>query len=190
MSSIAAHVRLPTPGLAIRPAQAADDVFCRCLSDATLRAMFASMGLPEPLLATLLAQQFEAQRIGYRRSFPAAEYFVITEREVAVGRVVVTIDPAEAGLCDGSDVDGEAAARSWGNRALRIVDIALLPAAQGRGIGREVIAGLVGAAEAIGLRRLTLSVQSSNDRARSLYLRLGFIETEGEGYLHMTRRLG
>jgi ribosomal protein S18 acetylase RimI-like enzyme len=183
-----AHFTLTVPGLTIRPARPEDDVFCRVLSDATLRAAWIGIDMPDELQTALLVQQFEAQRIGYRQRFPRAEYFIIAEREIAVGRLVVADDVSSDGLHDQSEPDAGATVGS-AELALRLVDIALLPAAQGRGIGREVIASLARAARSVGAQRLTLSVQPSNDRARSLYLRLGFVETDCEAFRQMTMRL-
>ncbi|WP_254986072.1 GNAT family N-acetyltransferase [Rhodopseudomonas palustris] len=188
MSRIGEHFALTVPGLTIRPARPEDDAFCRSLSDATLRAAWVGIDIPDELKSALLVQQFEAQRIGYRQSFPKAEYFIIAEREIAVGRLVVAVEMSGTGLHDQSEPDASAAGRSAG-LALRLVDIALLPAAQRRGVGREVIASLARAARAMGAERLTLSVQPSNDRARSLYLRLGFVETDCESFRQMTMRL-
>ncbi|UYO52164.1 GNAT family N-acetyltransferase [Rhodopseudomonas palustris] len=188
MSRIGEHFALTVPGLTIRPARAEDDAFCRSLSDATLRAAWVGIDMPDELQSALLVQQFEAQRIGYRQRFPSAEYFIIAEREIAVGRLVVADDVSSDGLHDQSEPDAGATVGS-AELALRLVDIALLPAAQGRGIGREVIASLARAALSVGAQRLTLSVQPSNDRARSLYLRLGFVETDCESFRQMTMRL-
>ncbi|NEW90854.1 GNAT family N-acetyltransferase [Rhodopseudomonas sp. BR0M22] len=185
MSGIAAYFRLDAQGLRIAPQVAADDAFCRRLSDAVLREQFVQMGVQGRLLAVLLDQQFEAQRTGYRQSFPEAEYFVVTERGAAVGRVVTVLEATDAGPQDRDAPSGRSPERSRTYDGLRLVDIALLPSAQGRGIGREVIGGLVRAAGKMGLRRLTLSVQPSNDRARRLYLRLGFVETGGEALREM-----
>lgn len=184
MGRIATHFSLTAPGLIVRPVEPADAAFFRCLSDATLRGEFTRMGLPEPLLAPLLAQQFHAQQIGYRRSFPQAEYFLIVEQGAAIGRLVVTIEQVEETSAGGQESDRSIACGQR-IRALRLIDIALLPAAQGRCIGRKVIAALAVAARSIEARRLTLSVQMSNDRAQSLYRRLGFIDTGGEAYRHM-----
>ncbi|HEX6390541.1 MAG TPA: GNAT family N-acetyltransferase, partial [Solirubrobacteraceae bacterium] len=63
--------------------------------------------------------------------------------------------------------------------AIHLVDIALLPAARGRGIGTQLISALMDEARAAALP-LTLAV-FPDSRARSLYERLGFTETAAEG---------
>ncbi|ABE40226.1 GCN5-related N-acetyltransferase [Rhodopseudomonas palustris BisB5] len=109
---------------------------------------------------------------------------MIVEQGAAIGRVVVAIERVEETSAGGPESDRSVAC-GQPIRALRLIDIALLPAAQGRCIGREVIAALAVAARSIEARRLTLSVQMSNDRAQSLYRRLGFIDMGGEAYRHM-----
>ncbi|WP_133255993.1 GNAT family N-acetyltransferase [Rhodopseudomonas palustris] len=187
MARIAAHFKLAVAGLSVRPMRPTDDAFCRGLSDEILRTEFDDMELPEPMLAGLLAQQFDARRIGYLRSFPDAEYFVISDRDVAVGRIVVAIEEAVAVSRDVARLEPGAARQCRDGQALRIIDIALLPAARGDGVGRAVIDGLASVAKQMNVGRLTLSVQSSNDRARRLYHRLGFVELGGEAYRQMTK---
>jgi len=52
--------------------------------------------------------------------------------------------------------------------------IAVLPAAQGGGVGRLLLAALVDAAVAAGSTALLLEVRADNSRARDLYARNGF----------------
>lgn len=188
MSGIAQHFSLAAPGLTVRPMVAADYTFSRTLSDALARAAFVNLILPEPEFAGLLAQQFRAQQIGYRQCFPKAEYFVIAEEGKSVGRVIVAVEPMEtnSGAGDKRPSSPPGGRRSY---ALRIVDIALSPEAQGRGIWHAVMTGLVNAARSIGVQGLTLSVSSLNDRARRLYLRLGFVDLGGDAVLQMMKLL-
>jgi len=77
----------------------------------------------------------------------------------------------------------------WGPDALHLVDIALLPAFQSKGIGGRVLAGLIEEAAARGLP-MDLHVEAENP-ARRLYRRLGFEERGGDGvYLFMVRPAG
>ncbi len=57
---------------------------------------------------------------------------------------------------------------------LNIHDLAVLPAARGRGIGRALLAAAEAHARASGCCKLTLEVQEDNTPARSLYARFGF----------------
>jgi len=57
---------------------------------------------------------------------------------------------------------------------LNIHDLAVLPAARGRGIGRALLAAAEAHARATGCCKLTLEVQEDNAPARGLYARYGF----------------
>ncbi|MCG6204087.1 GNAT family N-acetyltransferase [Rhodopseudomonas sp. HC1] len=188
MSRIASQLSLAAPGLTVRPMVAADDDFSRRLSATLLRAAFVNLMLPEPQLDALLALQFQAQQTGYRQCFPQGESFVIAEAGQAVGRVIVAIERLEANSGEEAEPSG-CPSGSQSREALRVVDIALLPEAQCRGIGREVMTGLVIAARSLSLQGLTLSVAASNDRAREFYVRLGFVALGGEAFLQMMKPL-
>ncbi len=57
---------------------------------------------------------------------------------------------------------------------LHVGNVAVLPEAQGRGIGRAVMAALVAEARRRGMVRATLEVRPSNERALALYESFGF----------------
>lgn len=59
---------------------------------------------------------------------------------------------------------------------VRIIDgLAVLPAAQGRGVGRALVKAAVERARADGAAKVTLRVLSTNPVARRLYERCGFV---------------
>ena len=97
-----------------------------------------------------IEQQFTAQDVAYRGNYPGATLDVI-------------------------EVDGERAGRLYvhrGSSDIRIMDIALVPAFRGRGIGTELLRDLIAEGDASG-RKLSIHVEVNNP-ARSLYERLGF----------------
>jgi len=51
----------------------------------------------------------------------------------------------------------------------------LLPTYRGRGIGSRLLAAALEASRACGLERVELTVFADNDRARRLYLKMGFV---------------
>ena len=86
------------------------------------------------------------------------------------------------GLFDVIEVDGVPAGRLYVDRRpgdLRIVDIALLPAYRGLGVGGRLIAELQAQAAAEG-RIVSIHVEATN-RAAALYERLGFELAEDLG---------
>ena len=102
-------------------------------------------------VAALVAMQQRLQAAGYRNDFPAARYLLLEHGDAACGRIVVDA----------------------GARALRLVDIALLPTMRGQGLGSAVLRALQACAALHGLA-VTLSVHHSNPGARRLYKAHGF----------------
>ena len=112
--------------------------------------------------------QYEAQKGEYDARFPDAEYDVIVLEGRTAGRVWVGRDEQE----------------------IRLLDIALLPWAQNRGVGTAVFGRLIEEARASG-RRLRHMVFVLNLDALRFYERLGFVVFEDlGGYKHMEWRPG
>lgn len=114
-------------------------------------------GFDEQVLAMLLPMQFEAQRQHYARVYPNAEHAIVEGPRGPVGRWFV-----------------ERSAE-----AIRLVDICLLPAACGQGIGTTLLLRLQQESEHSGVP-LRLHVVRGNP-ARRLYQRLGFTDTGSDG---------
>ncbi len=188
--TVVARLRFADPEVAVRPMTAADAPFCRGLFDEERAAQFALLGLGESVLTTLLDQQYRAQQLGYQRTFPDADYAVIEHRGVTVGRLILALTPAwpsSAAVMNGQQA-AESASPS-APRALHLVDIILMAAARGHGLGTAVIGGLECAAATLGAGRLTLSVLRTNVGARRLYQRLGFVAARGDGHIPMVKEL-
>ena len=143
--------------LTLRSEAAADRAFLRTLFGAVRVRELGLAGMDEALLQPLLDMQFEAQRQSYLQAYPAARFDIIEVDGVAAGRHIV----AQAG------------------DALHLVDIALLPAWCGQGIGSTQLRALQWEAAGAGLP-LRLHV-ALNNRAEALYCRLGFKETGMSG---------
>lgn len=139
----------------LRPALPGDEDFVKALYASTRDDLLAAAA--PPLLDLLIDMQWRARRAGYARSFPAAEDAIIEAGGVPVGRLLV-----------------DRSLRPW-----RIVDIALLPAARGRGHGTAAIRSLQRSAAAA-RTALALSVRRDNPDARRLYLALGFVPRTGD----------
>ncbi|MBS0470614.1 MAG: GNAT family N-acetyltransferase [Proteobacteria bacterium] len=130
-----------------------------------LRMLFATARLDAPLLAqwpvaqrdAFLDQQFAFQDIHYRRYYDGADFLIIEQCGEPVGRLV--LDRSTPDWC--------------------LVDIALLPEARGKEIGRKLLEGIVASAKAGRVRAISLSVEPGNPAYR-LYSRAGFVETESE----------
>jgi ribosomal-protein-alanine N-acetyltransferase len=57
---------------------------------------------------------------------------------------------------------------------MHINNLAVHPDCRGRGLGRQLLAGTLAAAHALGVRRATLEVRRSNVAAQRLYASAGF----------------
>ena len=109
-----------------------------------------------------LRMQFEAQDRHYRSQYPEAEFQVIHHEGSPIGRLYVQESAGE----------------------IRIIDIVLLPAWRGAGIGSGLLRDILGRAAASN-RVVTLHVEHNNP-ARRLYDRLGFrLVADGGVYLRM-----
>ncbi len=148
----------------LRPESAADEPFLRALFATTRGRELSALGGSPEQAAAFCAMQFAAQRAHYRAAFPAARFDIVELDGVPVGRLCVDRRPGE----------------------LRIVDVAILPAHRGRGLGTRLLQQLSGEADAA-LATIHLSVEAHNP-ARHLYDRLGFVvRTERAPYVEMIR---
>lgn len=144
-------------GIRYRPATDADLPFLESLYASTRTEELAVTGWPVDAQRQFLAQQFDAQHRHYRAHYPAAEWFVVEQAGRAVGRLYL---------------------EEWADQ-FRIIDIALLPAERGRGIGGAILADIMETARRAG-KAVSIHVEKSN-RAMDLYRRLGFVRADEHG---------
>jgi GNAT superfamily N-acetyltransferase len=137
---------------ALRPVTAEDGAFLLQVYASTRAEELAAMDWDDHAREAFIEMQFHAQDRHYRSHFSGARFDVIEVNDVAVGRLYVHRAKDE----------------------IRILDIALLPEHRGHGIGALLLSGLQAEAAGRGTP-LVLHVEQHN-RARSLYLRLGFEE--------------
>jgi GNAT superfamily N-acetyltransferase len=142
-------------GLALRPAGEADRSILLAVYAGTREDELALTDWPAEQKLFFVTQQFEAQDQHYRLHYPGAEFLVIERRTaeglLPVGRLYLHHRPSE----------------------IRLMDISLLPAARGSGLGSVLLAHLLDTARRAG-KRLSIHVEKMN-RARRLYERLGFV---------------
>jgi GNAT superfamily N-acetyltransferase len=137
------------PAVTLRPAQSGDERFLFELFVA-VHPEFAWLPLEQQAKARLVQTQFDLMQQSYSERFPGANDHIIELQAQPVGRLWTR----------------------FGRTELRGIDLALLPATQGRGIGSAILDHLQSQARA---RKLAfrVSVLKSNHRARSLYARKG-----------------
>lgn len=154
-------------GASLRPATDADLPFLLRLYASTRADELAAVGWPEEQRDAFLRQQFEAQHAWYREQYAGASFDVVEVEGEPVGRLYVA---------------------RW-ERAVRIVDVSLLPEWRGRGIGGRLLGALLAEADAVG-KPASIHVERFN-AALKLYERLGFALSEDKGvYLLLERPVG
>lgn len=134
----------------MRPARGEDVEFLCAVYASTREEELALTDWSDEQKAAFCRQQFTAQDAHYRAHYPTAEYSIIECDGVAVGRLFVD---------------------RW-EKEIRIMDIALLPANRGAGIGTRLLLALQEEARAAG-KSLTIHVEKFNPALR-LYGRMGF----------------
>ncbi len=151
-------------GVSLRPITDHDREFLRALYASTRAAELAPVPWPDEVKAAFLAEQFGFQDAHYRAHFPRADLLLVMYEGAAIGRIYV----------DRSESD------------ISLIDIALLPAYQRRGIGSALLAELLDEADARP-RAISLHVEPNNPAYR-LYARLGFALIENRGVYDFLRR--
>lgn len=154
-----------TAGIGLRRVTPADEGFLRAVYASTRAEELAPLGWPPEAVAAFCDQQSEAQRRHYRSHYPDASYDVVLVEGRPAGRLYVDRSPAE----------------------LRIIDIALLPAFRGHGIGGQLLAGLLAEGDRSGVP-VRIHVEQHNPALR-LYRRLGFRAVADRGVHLLLERL-
>ncbi len=120
---------------------------------------------PEEAKRAFLADQFAKQHAHYLQHYPGALWLVLEAQGEPVGRIYLYPTASD----------------------IRLMDVALVPAWRGRGVGTRLMRALSAHADASGCI-VSLHVEPNNS-ALALYRRLGWTEVETRGYyLYMERR--
>lgn len=159
--------QLPGGGtVELRPVSESDNEFLLTVYASTREDELAQVEWPEGQKEMFLRWQFELQRGEYDSRFPDGEYRVILVDQQPAGRIWVGADDEQ----------------------IRLLDIALLPDFQNRGIGTALLKRLKLEADKAGkaLRHMVFVLNNNADR---FYERLGFKMIEDLGaYKHMEWR--
>ena len=152
-------------GISLRPYRAEDQELLFAIYAGTRKDEVAAFGWSAEQQEAFLRMQCNARSRWYEMAYPGADHQVICLDGQPIGRILVLRPPDH----------------------MRLVDIALLPEYQGRGIGSELLRELAAQADKAGVP-LRLRVEKTNPGARRLYERLGFVQTgEDEINCHMER---
>lgn len=140
----------------LRPVGPGDDALLLEVYASTRADELSLFGWDEQTLNSFVAQQFRAQDVSWRATYPTCTRQVVMVAGEPAGRLYV-----------------DRSASRW-----HIVDIALQPRFRGRGVGTALLTGVV--ADAAGTP-VTLLVERASP-ARRLYERLGFRIVGDEGF--------
>jgi len=148
-----------TVGQVVLSAETAADLpFLRRLYRSTRDDELAATGWPDTIKQSFCDNQFDLQRTHYLRQHPAGEFLLMHAGTEPVGRLYL-------------DADGD---------AVHLIDISLLPAWRGAGIGSAVLTAIQRRAAAVG-KDVCLHVLVWNRRAMALYRRSGFVAGRSDG---------
>ncbi|MFS0553606.1 GNAT family N-acetyltransferase [Brevibacillus sp. 179-C9.3 HS] len=137
-----------------------DEAFLHELYRSTREEEMAHWGWNEADKLTFMQMQFRMQQHSYHARFPVLLHQIIVHDQWAVGRIM-TANASEA---------------------MQLVDISLLPAFRGKGIGTQLIGKLQDEASGSNMP-VRLHVQCENPAMR-LYERLGFVVTGSTEMYH------
>jgi len=143
-------IQIGSHSVAIRTSTKSDRGFFYCVYASTRTEELARVPWTQEEKERFLRQQFQAQDHAYHNNYPGAEFCVIA-------------------------VDGADAGRLYLHRRadeIRIMDICLLPEYRRRGIGTQLLKGILQEGETAS-RIVTIHVEAFNP-AMGLYQRLGF----------------
>lgn len=139
-----------THGLVVRPSRASDGAFLQMLYHSARPDLQLIDGEREQVEA-VIGQQFQIQEQGLGDHFPNAMHYVVEKLGTLIGALVT----------------------DFGHNEIRVLYLAFIPAARGKGYGRIVLQGVQQAAEQIRCPVATV-VWANNPHARQHYLALGF----------------
>ena len=154
----------PSPALSLRPIEAGDAPFLRALYGSTREAELALTGWNEAQKEALVAMQFEAQHRYYQEHYAGASFDLVMVGGEPIGRLYVA---------------------RWEDQ-IRVIDISLLPAWRGRGLGSRLLGALFDEGRGAALP-VTIHVERFNPALR-LYERLGFRAIGEHGVYWLMRR--
>jgi GNAT superfamily N-acetyltransferase len=156
------------PAVTLRPITDADLPFLLQLYASTRVDELAQVPWTDEQKVAFIVQQFQAQHAWWQEHYAGARFDLVLVDGEPAGRLYVDV---------------------W-TREIRVVDIALVPAYRGGGIGSMLLRRVFDEGDAAG-KPVSIHVEVFNP-ARRLYDRLGFVEkgAHGDVYVLMERPVG
>jgi ribosomal protein S18 acetylase RimI-like enzyme len=164
MAGDTCDIDVPGGTVRLRPAQPADAPFQFDLFRAHHIGMLRLGGLPEAMIENLLAMQYRSRTQSYRDQFPNARWSIVESADAPIGELIEH-DEAEA---------------------VYIVDVALRPERQRRGVGSALMRAIMAAGAPRGGVRAVVLI--NNEASLNMFRQLGFVETSDDGGAHVELR--
>jgi ribosomal protein S18 acetylase RimI-like enzyme len=147
----------------LRPRRDDDRPFLAMLYASTRQQEMALIDWNDDQKRAFLQWQFDAQTSHYDEQYDGADFLIIEQEGVSIGRLYIDRREDE----------------------IEVIDIALLPECRGSGLGSRLLHDVLGEAERSG-KRVKIYVENFNP-ARRLYDRLGFQHVDTNGVYHIMR---
>ncbi|MBU9166601.1 MULTISPECIES: GNAT family N-acetyltransferase [Burkholderia] len=154
--------------LTVQASTAEDQAFLHAVFVTTRREEFMRTGWPSERVEAFLHEQSRMQDRYYRQHYGQGRFDVVRLDGEPIGRLYHAWRPEQLG------------------EEARVIDIALLPAWRGRGIGTRLMQAVVAEADRQGLP-VSLQVEVDNP-VQALYRRLGFSKIGNSGIYDTMRR--
>ncbi len=155
--------RAAAAGLTFRPITDGDMAFLARVYASTRLEELSVVPWDDFEKAVFLQTQFGAQHAHYQKHYSDTDWLVVLRGDEPIGRLYLA---------------------RWA-RQHRMVDIALLPAHRGEGLGEAIVRDLMDEAAVAG-KALSIHVEKMNPALR-LYTRLGFVKAGEEGIYDLMR---
>jgi ribosomal protein S18 acetylase RimI-like enzyme len=152
-----------THSIRLRPQSEADRPFLAALYASTRAQEMAVAPWSDEQKQAFVQWQFEAQTSHYDQHYAEADFLIIEQEGMPIGRLYVDRGPQE----------------------IEIVDIALQPEFRGSGLGTRLLRDILREGEESG-RPVRIFVEHFNP-ARHLYDRLGFQHVDTNGVYHLMK---
>ena len=151
-----ANAGLPA-GISLRPITTADMAFLFKVYASTREEELAVVPWTPEQKVAFLGMQFQAQHSHYQTHYADASFQIVQEHETPIGRLYVHRSPS----------------------TIMVMDIALMPEYRGKGLGSTLMKQIQTEAREAG-KTVKIYVEQNN-RALSIYRKLGFVQTGLEG---------
>jgi ribosomal protein S18 acetylase RimI-like enzyme len=164
LATVSDHVEAAQRNLALRAAMPDERDFLQRVYENTRTAEFIAAGFDTETIRNLLDRQFAMQDEYYRRHYPKGRFDLVLDGQTRIGRLY----------------------HDWHSGEACVIDIALLPAYRGAGIGSRLMKTVVAEAARRAMA-VSLYVEMDNP-VRALYRTLGFEPVGENGIYERMRR--